>query len=132
MTELECLLAFSKAGHKVSIPYGENCRYDFILDVEGKLLKIQCKTAHYVDENSFKIACASTRKNSKNIIRERYDKKQIDFFATYYNSQCYLIPVEECGIEKRIHFTLPKNGQKKGICLANWYLMERVLKRFSR
>ena len=32
LTELQCLTAIYELGYKASIPYGENSRYDFILD----------------------------------------------------------------------------------------------------
>jgi hypothetical protein len=40
LTELQCLSAFCALGCNVSIPYGDNSKYDFIADVNGKLLKI--------------------------------------------------------------------------------------------
>lgn len=44
----------------VSIPYGNNSRYDCILDYKGKLLKIQIKTARKIDENRFFIPTENT------------------------------------------------------------------------
>ncbi len=40
LTELQCLTAFYELGYKACIPYGEDSRYDFILDVDGILLRI--------------------------------------------------------------------------------------------
>ena len=34
ITEIQCLLAFISQGYKVSIPYGEDCRYDLVLDIK--------------------------------------------------------------------------------------------------
>ena len=50
ITELECITAFNKLGYKVSIPYGEDSRYDFIADINGKLIRVQVKTSKYKDE----------------------------------------------------------------------------------
>lgn len=39
-TELQCLAYLHRLGYNVSIPWGDNARYDFILDIAGKLYKI--------------------------------------------------------------------------------------------
>ena len=56
-----------------------------------------------------------------------YNKEQIDYFMTSYDGKCYLIPVEECSIEKRLRFIPPKNGQIKGITFAQDYELERMV-----
>lgn len=49
-TELQCITYLVGLGYTVSTPYGDNAPYDFILEVDNKLYKIQCKTAFVVDE----------------------------------------------------------------------------------
>ena len=49
LTELQCITAFYENGYAVSIPYGENSRYDFIADIYGKLIRIQVKTSSIKD-----------------------------------------------------------------------------------
>ena len=110
ITELQCQTYLSQLGYTISVPLGENCRYDFILDVEGKLFKVQVKTCK-IDKNGIKIPCHSTHKNSKKTSCEYYDKFEIDFFATYYNDKCYLIDVQECLSQKTLSFEPnSKNG----------------------
>ena len=43
LTEMQCMSAFMAQGCGVSIPFGDNSKYDFIADVDGHLLKIQVK-----------------------------------------------------------------------------------------
>lgn len=130
LTELQCITAFYEQGYTVSIPYGENCRYDFIADVDGKLLKIQVKTSRVRKENeSIVFACRSTNVNTKTTTYHRYTKEQIDYFATFWNGKCYLVPVEECSAEKTLRFCYPSSGQKRGISLAEDYELTKVLKR---
>ena len=31
----------------------------------------------------------------------KYSKEEIDYFATYWEGKCYLVPVEECSTEKK-------------------------------
>lgn len=49
-TELEILLYVTKLGYSVSIPWGDKDRYDQIWDINGKLIRIQVKTAKELDE----------------------------------------------------------------------------------
>ena len=121
LTELQCLTAFCQYGCSISIPYGDNSKYDFIADVDGRLLKIQVKTASLKDEGAIKFSCRTTHVYSPGLKNERYSSTDIDYFATYWNGQCYLVPVNECSVEKTLRFEYPKNGQKKSITLASEY-----------
>lgn len=134
LTELQCIAACYELGYSVSIPYGENSRYDFILDVCGKLLKIQVKTCRHkkgasnpVDCISF--SCRSTNVNTKMTKYSRYTKEEIDYFATYWNNCCYLIPIEECSVEKTLWFNPPQNSQKKYISMASDYELSKMIQK---
>lgn len=130
ITEVECMLAFLKLGYNVLMPYGDCERYDFVVDIEGKLLKIQVKTSSdsHIDEGYIIFKCANKTTKEGQFIRHPYTKEQIDYFMTSYNGQCYLIPVEETSTEKRLRFTPPKNGQLKGISFAKDYELEKMVK----
>lgn len=134
LTELQCLAAFTEIGATVSIPFGEDSRYDFIADIHGKLLRIQCKTCHEVTEENTVVAIGfKTVRQSGNCAnhwtRTPYTKEEIDYFATYYNGKCYLVPVEECSNEKRLRFVAPKNGQVRGINFADYFEIKGVIDR---
>lgn len=123
LTEMQCMSAFMAQGCGVSIPFGDNSKYDFIADVDGHLLKIQVKTASLKDDNAIKFSCRSTHVNCTGIKNIRYSANDIDYFATYWDNKCYLVPVEECSVEKTLRFAPPKNGQTKGITFAKDYLL---------
>lgn len=132
ITEIECMLAFLKLGYNVLTPYGDCERYDFVVDINGKLYKIQVKSANsnHIEEGyiDFKTANKTTRNGS--FVRHAYDKSQIDYFMTSYDNQCYLIPVQECSTTaKRLRFIPPKNGQIKGITFAKEYELERMVEK---
>lgn len=132
LTEVLCLAEFTKLGLKTSIPYGENCRYDFILDVNGHLLKIQCKTSHKIESlEGFEFKCESVVVTRTKTVCSKYTLNEIDFFATVDEGQCYLVPVEECGTKKVLRYCYPRNGQKKGISLAENYKLEDIIKQFE-
>ena len=108
LTELQCLTSFYEQGCHVSLPYGENSRYDMIVDINGKLLKVQVKTASLrkEDENAIEFSCRSTRVNSQGTISNKYTPDEIDYFATFWKGVCYLIPVTECSVSKTLRFDI--------------------------
>ena len=124
LTELQCITAFYELGIPVSIPYGENSRYDFIADIKGNLLRIQVKTSSPLkgaEEDAFNFSCRSTRVNSQGNFSRRYTEEEIEYFCTYYQGECYLVPVSECSTAKTLRFTAPKG---KVVHLAQNYLLE--------
>lgn len=134
LTELQCITACYALGCSVSIPYGENSRYDFILDVNGKLLKIQVKTSRFKKtiknpQDAIVFSCRSTNSNSQGNTYHRYSKNEIDCFATYWNNTCYLIPVDECSVEKTLWFNAPANGQKSMITMASDYELSKIIQK---
>ena len=129
LTELQCLSAFVEQGCGVSLPYGDNSKYDFIADIDGRLFKIQVKTSSLKDENAIAFSCRTTHVNCKGVKNERYSPNEVDFFATYWNNQCYLVPVKECSATKTLRFAPPKSGQLKGITFAKDYELQKQLKK---
>lgn len=132
LTELQCITACYELGYNVSIPYGENSRYDFILDLNGKLLRIQVKSSHLKKNlknpnNAISFACRSSNTNASGNTYHRYTKEQIDYFATYWNGKCYLVPVNECSVEKTLWFNTPANNQKSYISMAKDYELVKII-----
>ena len=129
ITELETMLAFLKHGFNVLTPYGDCERYDFVVDANGKFYRIQSKTASTEDDGaSFKFSCRSSNRQDGHIVHHQYNKDEIDYFVTFFNGKCYLIPVEECGCNKCLRLLPTKNGQTRGITWAKDYEMEEVIK----
>ena len=101
ITEIKCMLAFLEQGYNVLTPYGDCERYDFVADIKGNLVRIQVKTSKLARRgNGFNFSMRSSNRQNGAILHHRYTKEEIDFFATYYQDKCYLVPVEECGAEK--------------------------------
>ena len=129
ITELECMLAFMKLGYNVLTPYGDCERYDFVVDINDKLYKIQSKTSSSDDDGaSFKFSCRSCNRKDGAIVHHTYTKEEIDYFVTIFDRIVYLIPVEECGGNKRLRLQPTKNGQVKGITWAKDYELEEIIK----
>ena len=118
-----------KLGYNVLTPYGDCERYDLVADVNGKFLKIQCKTASPQDEegNVYRFSCRSAHKVNGQMKMTKYGEDEIDYFATCINGKCYLIPFSECGSSKKLRFTSPKNGQANRVSFAKNYELEVII-----
>lgn len=84
-----------KRGFSVSMPFGDNQRYDLILDDGNRLWRVQVKTARRCDGG---IIFQTASVNGFTGVRRTY-AGQIDLFLVYSPdlNKVYRIPVEECG-----------------------------------
>ena len=130
ITELEVLTYVTKLGYQVSIPFGDRERYDQIWDINGHLLKVQVKTARG-DSDCIKFSCRSSHRKDGKYVYTSYTSSEIDYFATFWDGKCYLVPVDEASVEKALRFTYPKNSQRKGISFAKDYELERMISKFN-
>lgn len=115
-TEMYVAAYLLSLGYNVSQPLCQDSRYDLIVDVNHKLLRLQVKTARQATENSIAFNCRSTTKNSITHKSRSYGLDEIDYFATYWNHKVYLVPVNECSSEKRLHLKQPNQ--------SNWSFIE--------
>ena len=60
--------------------------------------------------------------------RHQYNINEVDFFATFYDNKCYLVPCYQCSNEKTLRIFPPKNGQTKGVSFLKDYEASEVLK----
>ena len=123
-TELEVFLYITKKGISVSIPFGDKDRYDQIWDINGKLIKVQIKTSHIYSKSpgaiEFKTVGTSNGKTT------RYSERDIDYFATFWNNQVYVVPVKETSSKKVLRFESSINSPN--ISWAKDYTFEEVFK----
>lgn len=116
VNELKCITAFIELGYDVCIPYGDSSKYDFIVDVDNKFWKIQCKSSRYCrrngveDQSAFNIDTICQTTNTKTTVRKQYSKEDVDYFCTCFNDKVYIIPVEECSTNKTLRFSRPKSN----------------------
>ena len=125
-TELQCQLFFTSLGYNVSIPLGEDCRYDFIVDIENELYRIQVKTCHE-EENGIEFKTKSSYLTSQGSVSVGYSENDIDYFATYYNNKCYLVPVNQCGnTSKKLLFE-----KRTGIAFLDDYEGTKIIEKLK-
>ena len=129
ITEQQVAIEFLKLGILVSKPLVQSSRYDFIADINHKLYKIQVKTGTYKEDAYLEFATSTSHTNTKGTLNLCYSKDDVDFFATMYEGQCYLIPYHLCGKRiQRIRFVPTKNGQIAGILFAKDFHLEDIVK----
>jgi PD-(D/E)XK endonuclease len=88
-----------QVGHQCLIPWGHDHRYDIAIDDDGKLVRIQCKTARYIEKSGclqFNTAITYARVGGKPHIRKGY-KGEADYFGVYSpdTGKVYLVPIED-------------------------------------
>ena len=126
-TELQSETYFTQLGYNVSVPLGEDCKYDFILDYHSKLLRIQIKTCKE-EKTGITFSCQTSYLLSSRSVWNTYTKEEIDLFCTYYKNMCYLVPVELCGTKtKKLCFEKSDSPFKDYFYLQD-YEAEKILK----
>jgi hypothetical protein len=118
-----------EAGYNVLTPYGDNTRYDLVIeDADGNFYRIQCKTGWVENDGAyiaFKTASSyyHTRAGKTNHGRRDY-RGQIDYFAVYCpdTGKVYLVPIDHVGTASAHLRLLPTaNKQEKHVRWAKDY-----------
>jgi hypothetical protein len=134
ITELHCIMDLIQLGIRVLTPIDDGSKYDVVADLNGKFVRIQCKTAMWAKdtvqkEMAFEIATSRQTINTITATRYKYTKEDIDYFYTWFNGQGYLVSIEEAnGVTFRWRYEYPTTGQKQGIHIAENYKIEEVIK----
>jgi YD repeat-containing protein len=134
-TEIRCILDFTELGYRCLTPVDDSSKYDVVVDLNGKFLKIQCKTSSWVADTiqekvAFSISTCCQTTNTKKTTQHKYSADEIDYFYTWFNGQGYLVSINEAtGTKFRWRYEYPSSGQKQGIHIADNYKIEEVIKR---
>lgn len=129
-TELICMQKFIEYGFIVSVPYGNNSRYDLLVDIGNqKFLRIQCKSAALQENGSYKIKTCNAVETTTKRSEKYYTKDQIDFIASIIENQLVIIPVEliEKSQSKIFRVSLPEYGSKSNCNLIQDYTVEKYI-----
>lgn len=121
VTELNVMTSFMENGYCVSVPYGNYSHYDFVADINDNLIRIQCKTAYKTKENTYKVLFNCSRRTRTGIKKFFYTNKDVDYFATFVEGNCYLFDV---GVQKSKTINITNEDSKQ-------YLFENVIKTTS-
>ena len=128
-TELICMQKFIELGYIVSVPYGNNSRYDLLVDNGTTIWKIQCKTAKLNENGSYTIQTCNKVSTTTQRRVKHYTKDEIDFIASVVQNQLVIIPVEliEKTASKIFRTELPKYGAKSNCNLIEDFTVEKSL-----
>ena len=84
IAEQAVILKALEMGWEVLRPIGDRLPYDLVIDIEGKLIKIQVKCAWYDQaKNNYVVDTRRTKTNRRQMLRERYQASDFDFAILY-------------------------------------------------
>lgn len=121
-TEAVVLAELVKRGHRVLIPFGVNHRYDLLLDLGERFVRVQCKTGK-LKRGVIRFKAESVRSNTRNVLRRSYGG-EADLFLVHcpQNNRIYAVPVGESPTTLgSLRIDPPANGQAKRIVWATDY-----------
>ena len=97
-TESIVLAELMRVGLSVSVPFGDSDRYDLIVDDDGSLYRVQCKTGSWVNGTvRFNLYSSTTASGDRS--DSEYTADEIDAYAVYAQSldRVYWVPIEDTG-----------------------------------
>jgi hypothetical protein len=129
-TTLAVMLALQEAGYAVLVPFGENTRYDLVIDDGRRLSRVQCKTGRLRDGTVLFNTC-SCYGHHMNPGKSRRDYHgQIDYFAVHCpeTGWAYLIPIDAVPNKSggSLRVKPPRNNQRRSVRWAAEYELMRV------
>ena len=133
LTELHCIVDLTNLGIRCLTPIDDSSKYDVVADLNGRFIRIQCKTAAWATDTvqekvAFMISTCCQTINTKSIVRYKYSEDDIDYFYTWFEGQGYLVSIKEAtGTSFRLRYEYPSSNQKDGIHIADDYKIEEVL-----
>lgn len=126
ISELRVMHDLVRAGYLVSIPFGEDHRYDIVIEKDGVLSRVQVKTGR-LRKGVVIFNCSSSHAHRGGPSYRMYTD-EIDFFGVYCPQldSTYLIPIAEVPVSLGMLRVEPaKNGQWRKLRWAERYLLFR-------
>lgn len=128
LSELRLMHDLVRAGYLVSIPFGEDHRYDLVIEKDGVFKSVQVKTGR-LRKGVVLFNCYSSHTHRRGAACRKYTN-EIDYFGVYCPDldSSYLIPIAELPVQQgmlRVRPTL--NGQHTKLRWADKYLLYRGL-----
>jgi hypothetical protein len=129
-TTLAVIAGLHSAGYDVLLPFGENTRYDLVIDGGGRLARVQCKTGR-LREGAIRFnTCSSYAHHSNPRASNRDYLGQVDFFAVHCSDTggVYLVPIGDLPTKRTATFRVApaRNSQIRGIRQAAKYRVASV------
>jgi PD-(D/E)XK endonuclease len=127
---LAIITALRELGCGIYLPFGENTRCDLILERDGEVARVQCKTGR-LREGAIRFAvCSSYAHHPRPKVVRRHYQGEVDYFAVYCpdTAIAYLIPIADLPLRRQacLRVKPPRNNQRKRIRFAADYEVGRV------
>ena len=121
-------------GVVVSRPMTEGRRYDLVLDIEHRLLRLQCKWGALRGD----VVSAFTRTSRHTpggYVRTTYSVEEVDAIGIYCEplNRCFLVPIEEVAGQSHLHLRLApaRNNQRALVRMAEDYDLAKMITRYG-
>lgn len=130
--ETKSLTKLIEMGYTVSIPYGDNAPYDFLIHKSGSnILKVQVKTSTQTKNGKTTFELSRRRGNTSRREDVAYTSADIDYYILYSacRDKVYAVNFNECESSHsfNIRYEPPINGRYDNVNMENDYLIENVL-----
>jgi len=132
IAEYAVILYALKKSWGVSKPIGDRLPYDLIIDVNGKLAKVQVKSA-WLDKikNNFVVDVRRTKTNRRKMVRSNYQVTDFDFAIAFVEelNVFYIFPSDvfiSYGSEIHLSETVKRQRKPKSFGFRDaWELIEQ-------
>jgi hypothetical protein len=127
LAELKVATDLLRRGHRIAIPYGEDCDFDLVLIRSNRLERVQVKYTSS-DGAVINVRCRSHSLTNGKVRRvKHYTAATIDLLAVYdaTSDRCYYVPAIELGTGRSnlsLRLKPARNGQRLRTRPAEDYL----------
>jgi len=127
---LAIMYALRTQGAAILFPFGENTRYDLVVDEGGRLSRVQCKTGRLRNGAVLFNTCSSYAHHPNPKMVKREYTGEIDEFAVFCpeTGGVYCVPIEDMPTRGNdwLRVSDPRNNQRKGVRFAAPYEVARI------
>ncbi len=125
LSELAFLYKATSLGFNVCKPYGDSCRFDFLVEHHGRVSKVQVKsTAQLFPSGGYYLNAQRRMKGGT----FPYLPGEIDFFAAHVvpHDTWYIIPLSAIGSKYYVRFFphQPARDRRFSPCRQAWHLLQ--------
>jgi hypothetical protein len=122
---LAVMLALERSGYTVLMPFGENTRYDLVIEDGASFARVQCKTGRLRGGAVRFAACSSYAHHANPSLARRDYVGEIEFFGVYCpeTGGVYLVPIADAPVRRQgaLRIATARNGQARKIRMAATY-----------
>jgi hypothetical protein len=130
ISEAKTLFEFQKKGIPVLIPWGDNLRYDMVIELNNNFYRVQVKTANEIKSGSIICYTRSSDNHCCKVKGLRDYQGQVDYFV-FYNQvfdKIAIVPIEEIGNKKSFSLRIePPANNQDNVRYFDDYSFEKIL-----